>query len=54
MDVKCLSEILGHSVVQITLNRYVHPTIETKRKYLAALSATYMQYCNIISKSTIE
>lgn len=44
MDIKSLSEILGHSDVQITLNRYVHPTIETKRKYMAALSAAYRQY----------
>lgn len=28
MDVKSLSEILGHSDVQITLNRYVHPTMD--------------------------
>ena len=30
-DVKCLSELLGHSDVSITLNRYVHPTMEMKR-----------------------
>ena len=29
-DVKILSEILGHSSVQITLDRYVHPTMEMK------------------------
>ena len=45
MDVKSLSEILGHSDVQITLNRYVHPTMDTKRKYIAALSSSYRQYC---------
>lgn len=45
MDVKSLSEILGHSNVQITLNRYVHPTMDTKRKYMDALSAVYGQYC---------
>ena len=45
MDVKSLSEILGHSDVQITLNRYVHPTMATKRKYIAALSSVYSQYC---------
>lgn len=45
MDVKCLSEILGHSDVRITLNRYVHPTIDTKRKYLENLSSIYGQYC---------
>ena len=30
-DVKCLSEILGHSGVNITLGNYVHPSLETKR-----------------------
>lgn len=45
MDIKSLSEILGHSNVQITLNRYVHPSMDTKRKYLNALSADYGQIC---------
>ena len=31
MDVKSLSEILGHSNVNITLNRYVHSSLEQKR-----------------------
>ncbi len=43
IDVKSLSEILGHSNVQITLNRYVHPTIDTKRKYMNEISAIYGQ-----------
>ncbi|MCM1330318.1 MAG: site-specific integrase, partial [Ruminococcus sp.] len=30
-DVKTLSELLGHSSVQITLNRYVHSSMERKR-----------------------
>ncbi|MCM1578761.1 MAG: site-specific integrase, partial [Ruminococcus sp.] len=30
-DVKTLSEILGHSNVQITLNRYVHSSMERKK-----------------------
>ena len=37
-DVKSVSEVLGHSDVKITLNRYVHPSMETKRSYLNALS----------------
>lgn len=45
MDVKSLSEILGHSNVQITLNRYVHPSMDTKRKYINALSADYGHIC---------
>lgn len=35
-DVKSLSEILGHATVNITLNRYVHPTLELKKKYAKA------------------
>ncbi len=44
MDVKSLSEILGHADVQITLNRYVHPSIETKRQHMNNLSAIYGQF----------
>lgn len=43
-DVKSLSEILGHSDVKTTLNRYMHPTIETKRQYMNSLSSIYGQY----------
>lgn len=44
VDIKSLSEILGHSDVKITLNRYVHPTLETKRQHMNSLSAIYGQY----------
>lgn len=37
-DVKSLSEILGHASVKITMDRYVHPTIELKRKNMDKLS----------------
>ncbi len=37
-DVKSLSEILGHSSVEITLNRYVHSSMEQKRHYMERLS----------------
>lgn len=30
-DIKSLSEILGHSNVSITLNKYVHPSMQQKR-----------------------
>lgn len=33
-DVKAVSEILGHSSVQITLNLYVHSTIEHKKQLM--------------------
>ena len=32
VDIKTLSEILGHSSVQITMDRYVHPTMEMKKR----------------------
>lgn len=37
-DVKSLSEILGHSSVEITLNRYVHSSFEQKRICMEKLS----------------
>lgn len=37
-DVKSLSEILGHAAVNITMNRYVHPTMDLKRENMKRLS----------------
>ena len=37
-DVKTLSELLGHSTVEITLNRYVHSSMERKRQCMDMLS----------------
>lgn len=37
VDIKSLSEILGHSSVQMTLNYYVHPSLEDKRRQIALL-----------------
>ena len=37
MDVKSLSEILGHANVEITLNKYVHSSYKIKKKYLEKL-----------------
>ena len=36
-DVKTLSEILGHSSVEITLNRYVHSSLDRKKAYMDML-----------------
>ncbi len=36
-DVKSLSEILGHANVNITMNRYVHPSMELKQKNMNIL-----------------
>lgn len=38
-DVKSVSEMLGHSNVNITLNKYVHPSMDTKRNILDSLSS---------------
>lgn len=40
-DVKSLSEILGHANVNITLNRYVHPSMELKRQNMNRLSSLF-------------
>lgn len=34
MDVKTLSEILGHSDIEVTLKIYIHSSYEMKKKYL--------------------
>lgn len=39
VDIKSLSEMLGHSNVSITLNTYVHSSMDLKRKQLEKLSA---------------
>ena len=37
-DAKSLSEILGHASVRITMDRYVHPTMEVKQRNMDRLS----------------
>ncbi len=37
VDVKSLSEIMGHSDVEITMQRYVHPSMDTKREQVNKL-----------------
>lgn len=38
-DIKSLSEILGHASVNITMNRYVHPSLELKKENMKKLSS---------------
>lgn len=38
MDPKCLSEILGHSDVKTTLNKYVHPSLEQKMNQINSIT----------------
>ncbi len=42
-DAKSLSEILGHTDVRITLNRYVHPSMESKRLEMELLTPAFFQ-----------
>ncbi len=37
MDIKSLSEILGHASADVTLNKYVHSSFYTKKKFLEKL-----------------
>lgn len=41
-DVKSLSEILGHADVAVTMRRYVHPTMEMKRKQMERLESHFI------------
>ena len=38
VELKSLSEILGHATTRITLDRYVHPSLEMKRSNLEKLT----------------
>lgn len=40
-DVKALSELLGHSSVEITLNRYVHSSFEQKKEYMKRIKLDF-------------
>lgn len=40
-EIKTLSEILGHSSVKITLDRYVHSSMELKRKNMEKLESIF-------------
>jgi integrase len=41
MDIKVLSEILGHSSVSVTLNYYVHPDLAYKRRQINKFANAY-------------
>lgn len=40
IDIKSLSELLGHANIKTTLSIYVHPNFSLKRKYLEKLLTT--------------
>ena len=41
-EIKTLSEILGHSTTTVTLDRYVHSSLELKRANMCKLDAVGM------------
>lgn len=41
MDIKMLSELLGHTDIKLTMQLYVHPTIENKSFYLEKIASNY-------------
>ena len=38
-EIKSLSEVLGHSTTTVTLERYVHSSMELKRRNMAKLTS---------------
>ena len=53
IDIKSLSEILGHSSVNITLNRYVHSSMEQKRSQIEKLCGNIERINDSVSEKTI-
>ena len=51
IDIKTLSEIMGHSSVKITMDRYVHPTMDYKKKQLGRLK---LNVTTVKSKTPIK
>lgn len=51
VDVKTLSEILGHGSISVTLNTYVHSSMDTKRKQLEKLCIANSKWSNMWSHS---
>ena len=48
-DAKTLSELLGHADASITLNRYVHSSMQMKQEYVKRLKLT--GWCFAVKKS---
>lgn len=49
LDIKSLSELLGHSDVKVTLNLYVHSTMQQKRKLMERYNFLFYQTSNLPS-----
>lgn len=52
-DIKSLSEILGHSSINITLNHYVHPSAELKMENMNRLE-TLFTVKDMVDKKTLQ
>lgn len=50
VDIKTLSEILGHSSVVITMNEYIHPSLENKAKQIDLLNQKFISNHAIFDK----
>ncbi|MCD8364087.1 MAG: site-specific integrase [Lachnospiraceae bacterium] len=51
VDLKSLSEIMGHSNVKITLQRYVHPSLDSKKEQINKLPCSFVSGQNRGQKS---
>lgn len=54
MDIKTLSELLGHADIKITLERYVHPTMESKRRQMVLFEAFCGQVHGQETEETVD
>lgn len=54
VDVKTLSEILGHENVNITLNRYVHSSVDLKRRSMEKLCCSDAYLPSILSSISAQ
>ncbi|MEA4894801.1 MAG: tyrosine-type recombinase/integrase, partial [Oscillospiraceae bacterium] len=53
VDIKTLSEILGHSTVSITLNTYAHSLFEQKRLAINKLNEMYLNNMEVASLAVV-
>lgn len=51
VDTKSLCEMLGHSDIKVTLNYYIHPSIDTKRKHMGRLYDFYEKICSQVKRN---
>lgn len=54
IDIKTVSQLLGHSNVNITLDRYVHPAVEYQRDCMEKLCVSFAAAADSPSKSAVK